>query len=647
MKFSKPFLIIILAASLLTGCAQDQVYMSNPSHQSAGAKNSYTAGTYTGTAKGHNGPVKVKVTFTKSKITKIEVTEQNETKSIAEGAIKKIPIQIVDHQSLAVDAVSGASEVSAAILAAVEDAVKQAGGNVENLKSNKIVKEGKDEEISTQIVVVGGGASGTAAALKAVEFGGDVVVVETTASPMGQGTMAGGMFAANSSQQIKQNKTVDPKWFYEQYVKTGNYMVNAGLLSKVINNSGHVVDWLEQNGGKFTLAHPGTGSYYEHVLTHPNSTLHGYTEGGAKTITALHQTIQDKGGKILYNTKATELIMDGKKVAGIKAEKEDGGTLTIKADKVILATGGFGGNEELVKKTFGEGYGRSRVATNIGTGIAMAKTAGGDADYNKAIMMHYGVSRGGTNWGTVINSALLNPYLHVDVDGNRFMNEEEFIFEPIKSSNVIKSLPQKTAYEIFDQTMINVVKEKGFAGITDIYAGDLADNPTKFVEVGHEIDTSKNYKLSHTPTDLTEEIEKLVTEGKIIKADSVEEMEQKLNMTNLVSTVKRYNELCSVGKDTDHFKSAKYLDNVEGTVYAVKITPAVFLGTLGGITVNDNLQVLNKEGKSIDGLYAVGSDSSGVYNDSYVYFEGGTLGYAYGSGYIAGEHAAKALSSKK
>lgn len=637
MKFSKLFLSLVLTVVMISGCTQNAENSNNKGDKL------YTAGTYTGAAEGHNGPVKVKVTFSDSKITNVEVSEQNETAEIAENAIKKIPSQIVDHQSLAVDAVAGASQVSSAILTAVEDAVKQAGGNVEKLKANKIEKNGTDEKITTKIVIVGGGASGTAAALKAIEFNSDVIVVETTPSPMGQGTMAGGMFATNSSQQIEQHKTVDPKWYYEQYVTTGNYMVNMGLLSKVINNSGHIVDWLEQNGGKFTLAHPGTGSYYEHRLTHPNSTLHGYTEGGAKTITDLHQTIKQKGGKILYNTKATDIITDNGKVVGIKAEKEDGGTLTIKADKVILATGGFGGNEKLVKETFGDGYGQSRVATNIGTGIAMAKEAGGDADYSKAIMMHYGVSRGGTNWGTVLNSALLNPYLHVDVDGNRFMNEEEFIFEPIKSSNVIKSLPQHTAYEIFDQTMIDVVKQKGFAGITDIYNGDLAEKPTKFVEVGHEIDTAKNYKLSHTPTDLTKEIDQLVSEGKIIKAASVDELAQKLNMSNLANTVTRYNELCVAGKDSDHFKSSKYLDNVEGTVYAVKITSSVFLGTLGGITVNDNLQVLNKEGKPVDGLYAVGAETSGIYNGSYVYFEGGTLGYAYGSGYIAGEHAAKAL----
>ena len=109
----------------------------------------------------------------------------------------------------------------------------------------------------------------------------------------------------------------------------------------------------------------------------------------------------------------------------------------------------------------------------------MAISAGAAASYEDAITMHYGVNRGGTTWGSALNSALINPFLFVDVDGNRFMNEESFIFEPIKTSNVIKSLPKMTAYQIFDQTMIDIVKEQGPAGLTDVYTDELATDPTK------------------------------------------------------------------------------------------------------------------------------------------------------------------------
>ena len=159
--------------------------------------------------------------------------------------------------------------------------------------------------------------------------------------------------------------------------------------------------------------------------------------------------------------------------------------------------------------------------------------------------------------------------------------------------------------------------------------------------MGHEIDTSASYEKSITPVDLTEEIEALVAEGKIISAESPKELAEKLDMTHLEDTIARYNELCDRGEDTDHFKSAEYLDRLEGTLYAVPITPSVFLGTLGGIEINSGCEVIDPQGKAIAGLYAAGSDTSGVYGNSYVFFEGGTLGYAYNSGRIAGQSAAE------
>lgn len=422
------------------------------------ASGGYTAGTYTATAKGNNGDVTVEVTFSDSAMESVTVVEHGETPGISDGALEKIPAQIIEQQSLNIDAVTGATNTSKAILAAVEDCVNQAGGDAAALLAKEAVKkEGVDQELTTEIVVVGAGASGTAAALQAAQSGAEVVVVEMTAAPAGQGTMAGGLFAKGSTQQIEAGEPVDNQWVYNQFIDTGNYQVNGALLSRVIQMSGNTVDWLIENGCQLTLTHLGSGSYYEHT-THPFDTLHGYTEGGT-------------------------------------------------------------------------------------------------------------------------------------------------------------------------------------AGITDLFAGELAEDPTVFIEVGNPVDTGKRYEDSHTPADLMPEIQKAVEAGKIIVAESPEEMEEKLGMTHLAETIERYNELCDLGEDRDHFKSAKYLDKLEGTLYAVEITPSVFLGTLGGVEINQYCEVINEEGKALPGLYAAGSDTSGVYGNTYVYFEGGTLGYAYNSGRLAGERA--------
>ncbi len=641
--FKKNLMKSIVTMTLVCTLMSSFVGCSQKADTTTAGENSFKAGTYTATAKGNNGDVTVEVTVSDSKVEKVEVKDHKETPGLGDTAMDSLTKKIVDGQTIGVDTVTGATNSSKALLTAVEECIQQAGGNVDALKQPE-AKKGEDEEKTTQVVVVGGGASGTAAALQAVQDGAKVILVEMTQSPAGQGTQAGGMFATSSTQQKESNQTYDNKWIYDQFVKTSNYTANGGLLTKVIQNSGNTVDWLIENGCKLTLALPGTGGYQEHVETHPASLIHGYTEGGTQAITNLHEAIKAAGGEVLYSTKATDLIMKDGKAAGIKAEKEDGGILTINADSVILATGGFGGNEAKVAETFGEGFGQSRIATNIGTGIEMAKYAGADASYDYAIMMHYGVSRGGTAWGSTLNSALLNPFLHVDVDGNRFMNEEDFIFEPIKSSDVIKSLPTNTAYEIFDQTMIDIVKEKGTIGLSEQFPGKLATDPTKFIEVGHEIDTSKSAEKTKVSTDLTEDIEKYIAEGTIVKADSVEELAEKLGMSNLTETINRYNELCDKGEDTDHFKSAKYLDKLEGPLYAVKITPSVFLGTLGGIEINSDCEVLDNNGKAIPGLYAAGAETNGAYGNSYVFFEGGTLGYAYGTGRIAGQSAASAVT---
>ncbi len=162
-------------------------------------------------------------------------------------------------------------------------------------------------------------------------------------------------------------------------METGNYQINGALLSKVIQLSGSTVDWLIENGCNLILAHPGTGAIYEHIESHPFATIHGYVDGGVAGITALHQSIEESGGQVLYNTKATKLIVEDGKVLGIICETENG-TLQINADAVVLATGGFGGDADKVAEIFGEGFGQSRIGTNIGTGIEFAMAAGADAD---------------------------------------------------------------------------------------------------------------------------------------------------------------------------------------------------------------------------------------------------------------------------
>lgn len=132
-----------------------------------------------------------------------------------------------------------------------------------------------------------------------------------------------------------------------------------------------------KNGCELSLVDAGAGGSYTHIGM--PATLHGYKEGGAEAITKLIESFKNNGGTVMFSTPATELIKDGNgKITGVMAKKEDGTTLKVNAKAIIVATGGFGGNEEMLKEILGNDYTVGEVTTNVGDGIKMAWDAGAD-----------------------------------------------------------------------------------------------------------------------------------------------------------------------------------------------------------------------------------------------------------------------------
>lgn len=608
----------------------------------------YKPGTYTSTAKGKNGDVKVEVTLTQSEIKSVKVLEQNETQGVATPALENIANEIVKNQTLKVDVVSGATMTSNAILEAVADCIKQAGGDVEALKNKETAEKKKvAKTVETDIVVVGGGASGTAAALAASEKGKHVILIEKTATPAGAGTFAGVLFATDSQLQKDAGKTVDPKWVYDQFMETSQYHANGALIAKVIAKSGSTVDWLIKNGVKLNLLDPGHGGVVGHVGN--PTTAHGYAEGGVVAITHLHEVIKKNGGEVLYQTTGKKILLDDKKqVCGVIAEQADGTELTIKAKSVIIATGGFAGNSEMTKQIFGDvNFGTPVVKSNVGDGIKMAWEVG--AARGIIIPQNYGINpdflkaskelKELKNYST-LTAAFSTPLLFVNNQGTRFTNEE-VVLEAAHGAEALRSVVGGEIYAIADQSIFNSVKEKGLASLVDRYSMFKGNNQ-RYIEAGHQVDTDQRYKDSITPVDVTTALDKAVEEGIVIKANTIDELAQKLNMPNLKDTMNRYNELCASGKDTDHYKNSIYMDKLTtAPYYAVKYKYVNYLGTLGGVQVDENLQAVQSNGQPIANLWVAGADASGAYGNAYVPFEGGTLGFAYNTGRIAGENAAE------
>ncbi len=604
----------------------------------------YKEGVYTAQAKGNNGDVKVEVEFSSDAIVKVTVTEHQETAGLSDPAIEKIPERIVEGQTLNVDAVSGATNTSNAILEAVADCVNQAGGDAESLKTKTAQINTAVEEMTADVVVVGGGASGSGAALAAAGKGAKVILLEKAAGVSGAGTMAGVMFADHSSLQKEAGKEVDTQWLYDQYITDSNYNANAALVTKVISESSATVEWLMENGVRLTLLDAGYGAQYNHKGM--PTTAHGYTDGGSAAIQTLHERIAELGGEVLYETPGEELIFDADgKVAGVAAKKPDGTTLNIHAKSVILATGGFGGNKEMMAEYFGEKAGTGLVGTATGDGLKMAWSAGA-AEHGSNVAQWFGMkydsakSKEMPNGTGKLTELVRNPLLFVDKYGNRFGNEEE-AYESAALGTMMYNLPDAKMYIVLDQGIVSEVAEKGLADVFVDRWGHFYGQGVSYVENGKTVDLDASTENLRTPKDYTETLEEAVAAGVAYKADSIEELAQLLGMDNLTETVNAYNQLCADKNDTQFHKDAHFLYAVDEGPYYVVETALRCLGTLGGVKINENMQAVDQQNIPVANLYAVGADAGGMYGNSYVMFEGGTLGFAYISGRVAGECAAE------
>ncbi|MTK12150.1 MAG: FAD-dependent oxidoreductase [Clostridiaceae bacterium] len=636
MNLRKKMICILMC--VLTGAATIGCSSENKSEVK------FKAGTYTGTAIGHSGPVKVETKFSDNKIESVKVVESSETPGIKDIINEKMPKKIVDNQSLEVDIVSGATSASEAVLNAVGDCAKQAGVDPQKLKIQRPKPNaGKTENMSADVVVVGAGAAGTAAALAAVDSGAKVLLLEKTSLPAGAGTMAGGMFTNGSSLQKAAGIPDSTEWLYDRYVENTNNRVNGNLARAIIDKSGSTVDWLIANGCNLNLADPGSGGQPAFV-DHPKAFV-GYTDGGYKAITNLQSSIEKKGGKILFDTTGEELIKNKQgEITGIVAHQIDGTKLNVSAKSVVIATGGYGGNAEMMKKNFGEKARLGAINSAKGEGIKMAWKAGAAESGNYVAQFFY--LNGAPESDSMENANDIwtlgaYPLLWVNRDGKRFCNEE-CVFDYAKSGNALYEQPDGMAWVVFSQDTVDLVKQKGFVALADMY-GRWKNNPQKFMEFNEPNDTEELNKFENTPHDLTPFLEEGVKTGEVVKGNTFEELGKKAGMDKQTfeATMKKYTEATANGKDTQFFKDPKYLYKVDkGPYYAMKVTTRV-LGTIGGVKIDENIQAVDTKDKPIPGLWVAGADAGGMYGNSYTMFEGGTLGFAYNSGRIAGENAAK------
>lgn len=558
----------------------------------------YKAGTYTAVAKGNNGEVKVEVLFDDTSIVSVKVLEHSETPGLSDAPIQRIPEEIVSNQTLAVDAVSGATNTSLAILTAVEDCVNQAGGNVDELKVSKGSGETKETEtvIDTDVVVVGAGGTGLAAAASAYENGADVVVLEKLASIGGSTGLSGGGISAPGTKFQREAGIEDTKesWMnlWKERQATSNpdsIYPNYEVVDKFMDEAIITTEWLVDYVGHSYGSVDGYGVDTVKRLHFP-SEVDG-KKGGAAIIQSMANFLDKNKIEILTETKATELIVDEKgTVTGVIAEGRDG-KVVVNAKKVILASGGFAKNEEMLERLVPEAAGTAALsaasAGTTGDGILMAEKVGAVLYEQPWII---GLASGTKVDGTA-GLAWDWTKVYVNENGERFINEDSHY-----AIVTNKIMDQNATWAVFDSNEANAK--------------------------------------------LIEAIEGAMPTDEAVKAETIDALAEAMGVPGtMVETIDQYNEGVQTGLDSLG-KNQNFLMPVEkAPFYAIKLYPKT-MGTFGGVKTNENYQVLREDGTVIENLYAGGECANKVmYNQ--VYMTGSSVQFALTSGRLAGSHAAQ------
>lgn len=553
----------------------------------AASNTSMKPGSYEVSIFGHNATILMKVTMEEHRIAGIEVLQQAETQGIGDTAFTTLIPAIVEGQSLNVDMVTGATVTSTAIISGVTEAIRMAGGNPDDFQ--KTVKEdntpGQTLEKKADVVVIGSGAAGIAAALEAKRAGASVLVLEKLPHVGGNTYICGGIvYGTGSKIQAKyglEGDSVDALAKYWMDRAEGN--ANADLVRFVAEHSGETIDWMVENGVELgdNISSPGTAGVKRGIKT---------ANGGVGFIIPLTNKAQEEGVEILLNTRATELITKDGVVCGVKAEAGND-TLNITAGAVVLASGGFDADYEVTKKYSPELASETSYASpgNTGDGIVMAQAVGADTVFKGGVIGFRAVP--GVTYRDPINGLRTANCLSVTEKGVRYTNET--IDYPIFYANM-KKTGSDMFYSIFDSATANETMEKAVEG------------------------------------------------GFAYKADSLEELAALAGMPAdaLEASVKRYNELCAKGSDDDFGKAADKMVAIgKAPFYALKVVPAT-IGSMGGVKIDLQTQVLNTAGAAIPGLYAAGAVANGDFFYQTYPASGSAIQFGFTTGRVAGQQAA-------
>ena len=555
----------------------------------------------------HGDDVVVEVTVDKKEIKEIKILENHETPGVSDAAFKRIPKAIIDGQTLNVDSVAGASYSSKAIIGAVTEALTKAGADLDKLSAKAESTDAVSaatEVLNADVVVIGAGGAGLAAAVSAHQNSASVIVFEKMPSVGGNTIISGAAYnCADPEFQAKFGIEDSVDKHFEQTYNGGDQQGDPELIRTLVENALPTLKWLEGMGMEFK----------DHIFT----VLGGLWPRAHKPVkplgTGFIGTYMDyinshDGITVMTDTKATDIYLEddgkgGKRASVVKATGLNGTVVAQGHKAVIIATGGFGNNVEMRQKydklwgTLDESIKSTNHPGATGDGIAMAKNIGAAlAGMEYIQLLPMGDPKTGSLSGNIEQG--VENRIFVNKDGNRFVDEGQ------RRDVMTKAL--------FEQE--------------DAYMWIILD--------------SHNYPTRDTKNNFNESIQELLDQGRAFEGNTIEELAGKIGVdpANLKAAVDGFNAAVETGGP----------DEFGRTLFQYKIdTPPYYAGgrmptvhhTMGGIKINTKAQVIDTEGNIIPGLYAAGETTGGIHGTNRL--GGNALPDINVFGKIAGENAAK------
>jgi succinate dehydrogenase/fumarate reductase flavoprotein subunit/uncharacterized protein with FMN-binding domain len=618
----RDFLIGAAAAGAAASGAVLGIAGCSPQGTSADAKKEATGETrvVTGSGRGRVGEIIVKVALTGNTITSINILQQQESEVIANTALTRIPELVCKNQSLDVDVVSGATITSFGIKAAIEDALSRAGLSGQDLARAGTAKGYFIEEpIEADIAIIGGGLAGLTCAVRLLQSGNKVVIFEETAHVGGSAACAHGWITGAGTIMQKAQGIEDSS---EQFFHYMNSLAEShkGIVAfpdvarAYAEKTGEVVDWLDT----YVNVDFGDRTVYPGAYDAPDINRVYWANGGSHhlvlpLVEIIQQGIKEGNASLVLEARATKLNTDGLgAISGVEIRHADGTVKNFAYDAVIMCTGGYGYNIEMLNNYNYEESCTSNPSTSLGHGFALVEEVGAQLVLmDEAATYGNGIKNAGDEVRYLINHGILGK-IWVTSDGVRLVNEDLWINE----DTLWNEAPGNIGYVLFSEA-------QRFGTLRPIVHSTF-------------------HKVELTPWQSWELFDSLVQEGKnVFAADTVEELAQKagIDPIGLAKTIETYNGYCEMGTDLDF--NRQELLKFEGKLYAIKGYPYQLM-TLGGVKISPNAEVVDANDMPIPGLYAAG-EFLGIRQYAGWVRSGCGLGGAATWGYIA----ADVVSSRK